>query len=172
MIDIESLELEPLSEVSLDRECVPFDFADPPCDPIELAHRMVKIMVDANGLGLAANQIGFQYRVVAFRGMPENFVLFNPKIVSASDETMLLKEGCLSYPGLYVKIARPVECRVRYTQPNGETLTQIFKGLSSKVIHHEMDHLDGVVFYSRASKFNRDAALRKWRFYNRRAKKK
>ena len=144
-------------------ECEEFDFKDPPFDPVQFSQNLVKFMYDNNGLGIAANQVGTPYRIFAMRGAPENFVCFNPKIVQYSEQTVVLEEGCLTYPGLLVKIKRSEFIRVRFQTPNGETLTKQFIGMSARVFQHEMDHLDGIVFYNRANKFHREQALRKWK---------
>jgi len=143
--------------------CQLFNFQELPFDPIEFSHELIKFMYDNNGLGLAANQVGVPYRIFAMRGSPENFVCFNPKIVQPSEMTVLLEEGCLTYPQLLVKIKRPQHVRVRFTTPNGDTRTKTFTGMSARVFQHEIDHLDGVVFYNRASRVHRDRALEKWR---------
>lgn len=143
--------------------CEEFDFKDPPFDPVQFAQNLVKFMHENNGLGIAANQVGVPYRIFAMRGVPENFVCFNPKIVQESQQTVTLEEGCLSYPGLIVKIKRPEFIRVRFTAPNGETMTKQFIGMTARVFQHEYDHLDGIRFYDRANKFHRDQAMRKWK---------
>jgi peptide deformylase len=150
-------------DVVLTTSCKEFDFTNPPFDPIEFSQEFIKFMYDSNGIGLAANQIGVPYRIFAMRGMPENFVCFNPKIVSVSKEQIVLEEGCLTYPGLYVKIKRPKDIRVRFSTPNGDTLTKMFTGISARIFQHELGHLDGEVFYNKANKFHRDQALRKWK---------
>jgi peptide deformylase len=144
-------------------ECEEFDFKDPPFDPVQYAQNLVKCMYENNGLGLAANQVGTPYRIFAMRAAPENFVCFNPKIVQQSEQDVTLEEGCLTYPGLIVKIKRPEFIRVRFQTPNGETLTKQFIGMSARVFQHEMDHLDGIVFYTRANRFHREQAMRKWK---------
>lgn len=143
--------------------CKDFDFRDPPFEPIEFSKEFMKFMYDSNGIGLAANQIGVPYRIFAMRGAPENFVCFNPKIVSSSQEQIVLDEGCLTYPGLYVKIKRPREIRVRFSTPNGDMLTKTFNGMTARIFQHELDHLDGIIYYNRANRFHRDQALRKWK---------
>lgn len=147
----------------LNEPCKDFDFDNPQVDPIEFAQELVKTMYERNGLGLAANQVGYPWRVFAMRGAPENFVCFNPKIVKPSDAEVSLEEGCLSFPGLLVKIKRPQHIRVRFTTPNGDTRTETFTGMSARVFQHEMDHLDGEKFYDKANRFHRDKALKKWR---------
>ena len=144
-------------------KCEEFDFKDPPFDPIEYAKNLVKFMYEKNALGIAANQVGAPYRIFAMRGHPENFVCFNPKIVQPSEKTVVLEEGCLSYSGLLVKIKRPEFVRVRFTTPNGDTITKQFVGMSARVFQHEYEHLDGVRFYDNANKFHREQAMRKWR---------
>lgn len=143
--------------------CEPFDFLSPPFEPIQFAKDLVKYMYDCNGIGLAANQVGVPYRVFAMRGEPENFVCYNPKIVQPSEMKIELEEGCLTYKGLLVKITRPQHIRVRFTTPNGETMTKQFTGLSARTFQHELDHLDGIIFYNRANRYHRDQALRKWK---------
>lgn len=152
-----------LDDRYITEKCEDFDFKDPPFDPIDFAQNLVRFMHENNGLGLAANQVGVPYRIFAMRGHPENFVCYNPKIVQTSEQTITLEEGCLTYPGLLVKIKRPEFVRVRFTAPNGDTMTKQFIGMSARVFQHEYDHLEGVRFYDRANKFHRDRAMRKWK---------
>ena len=149
--------------------CQEFDFNNPPFDPIEFAKDLVKHMYDWNGIGLAANQVGVPYRVFAMRGSPENFVCFNPKVVTFGLEEVVLEEGCLTYIGLLVKIKRPQHIRVRFTMANGETVTRQFTGISARVFQHELDHLNGIVFYKRANRFHKEQAFNKWKRQNERA---
>ena len=120
-------------------------------------------MYESNGIGLAANQVGIPYRVFAMRGAPENFVCFNPKIIQPSEMTVTLEEGCLTYPGLIVKVKRPQHIRVRFQTPNGETLTKQFTGMTARIFQHEIDHLDGVLFFNRANRYHKELALKKWK---------
>lgn len=141
--------------------CQTFDFQSPPFDPIEYAHELVKFMYEKNALGVAANQVGVPYRIFSMRGAPENFVCINPKVVTYSKDEVVLEEGCLSYPGLLVKIKRPSMIRVRFDTPNGGTETRQFIGMSARIYQHELDHLDGIRFFDRANKFHKDQAMRK-----------
>jgi peptide deformylase len=147
----------------LTKQCDVFDFSNPPFDPIEFSQELVKFMYDRNGVGVAANQLGVPYRIFAMRAAPENFVCFNPKIVQPSEAQVVLEEGCLTFPGLYVKIKRPQHIRVRFQTPNGDTLTKQFTGMTARIFQHEIDHLDGIVFYNKANRVHRDKALEKWR---------
>jgi peptide deformylase len=139
-----------------------FDFRNPPTDPAELAQEMVKFMYDNNGIGLAANQVGLSYRMFVMRGHPQNFACFNPRIVQPSTQEIILEEGCLTYPGLLVKIKRPQHIRVRFTMANGETRTDMFTGMSARIFQHELDHLDGIKFFDRANRYHREQAMKKW----------
>lgn len=127
-----------------------FDFQNPPTDPIQLAHDLAETMLSKGGIGISANQIGLPYR--AFAMMAEKIIVcFNPILLSASDEQIVLEEGCLSYPNLFVKIKRPQEIRVRYTEPNGNIITEKFSGMTARVFQHELDHLNGIVYTKRAN---------------------
>jgi peptide deformylase len=144
-------------------QCQPFNFQNPQTDPFELAKDMVQFMYDNNGLGLACNQIGLPYSMFVMRGHPENFACFNPRIVSESAEVELMEESCLSFPGLVVKVKRPKSIRARFMMANGETKTEPFVGMSARVFQHEMDHLSGQLFYNKANKFHKEAAMKKWK---------
>jgi len=143
-----------------------WDFNNPPMDAVELARNLADTMLDSKGLGLAAIQVDIPYRVFVMRGLVnekgalEIFCFFNPRIVMPSTEQVKLEEGCLSFPGLVVEIKRPRDVRFRFTLPNGETDTKLFTGMTARVIQHEMDHLDGLLFYNRANKYKRNKAFK------------
>lgn len=143
--------------------CQEFDFINPPIDPKTLADALMTAMYDHNGIGIAANQLNIPLRVFAIRGPEFNYVCFNPKIVYHSEKTNTLYEGCLSFPGLFIKIKRPEEIRVRFQTPSGVVDTKTFGGMTARIFQHELDHLDGQLFFNKANKFHRDQALRKWK---------
>jgi peptide deformylase len=147
----------------LTKPCQDFDFKNPPFDPIDFAKDLIKFMYENNAIGLSGNQVGVPYRVFAMRGSPENYVCYNPKIVMPSTEEVLLEESCLTYSGLLVKIKRPQHVRVRFTVPNGEVKTETYTGMTARVFQHQMDYLDGVLFYSRANRYHREQAFKKWK---------
>lgn len=137
-----------------------FDFANPPIDPNQLAVDLAETMIEHKALGIASNQIGLPYRAFAINS-EQIMVCFNPRIVGFSDEMVYLPEGCLSYPGISVKVKRPGKIRVRYTQANGETVTKVFEGITARVFQHELDHLDGVCHLDRATKFHIEQAKKR-----------
>lgn len=122
-----------------------FDFDNPPTDPVQLAKDLAETMMHEQGLGLAANQIGLPYRAFAMMANPI-IVCFNPFIVDASKEMIKLEEGCLTWPGVFLKIERPRRIRVRYTEPNGNVVTKELHDLTSRIYQHELDHVNGIVF--------------------------
>jgi peptide deformylase len=157
------MELVKSDDIILKTPCKPFDFLNPPFDPIEFSQNLVKFMYENNGIGLAANQVGIGYRIFAMRAAPENFVCFNPRIVMPGTDQIVLEEGCLTFPGLLVKIKRSQHIKVRFQIPNGDTLTKQFTGLSARIFQHELDHLDGIIYYQKANKFHREQAMKRWK---------
>jgi peptide deformylase len=157
------MRLVPHTDPALATPCPEFDFGAPPADPSKLAHDMVDFMYGAGGIGLAANQVGLPHRVFVMRASPENLACFNPRVVLASSETILLEESCLTYPGLSVRVKRPKHVKVRFQGPDGDTHTRQMTGITARVFQHELGHLNGETFYNLASRYHRDAALRRWR---------
>lgn len=162
----EPIELK-LNDTHLLSKCIPVDQSFP-YDLIHFSNSMTIAREKLGGVGLAANQVGINYRVVSIKGIDS--CLFNPIIVYRSDDTDLLEEGCLSYPGLYVKVPRALTIRVRYMTAVGETVTKTYTHMTARVIQHEVDHLDGLTFHSRAHPIHRDRAMRKWKIFKRRNK--
>jgi peptide deformylase len=127
----------------------------------EITH-MGKLMIDALGVGLAANQVGVLNRVLVYRVHPQADVaaLINPEIEWSGDEREILEEGCLSLPAVHVDVERPVHVRVRALDENGEPILVEASGLEARVIQHEVDHLDGVLVLDRISRQQRKEAMR------------
>lgn len=152
--------LLPCDHPMLSQEMEQFDFANPPTDPIQLAYDLVESMRAHNGLGLSANQVGLPYRAFAMQAVPA-IVCFNPKVVDTSSEEIMLEEGCLSFPGLGIKIKRPRHIKVRYTEPNGEVVTKKFTGMAARCFLHELDHMNGTKYIDRASFIQKEIALKR-----------
>lgn len=143
--------------------CRNFDFTNPPFNTIEFSQEFIKYLYDRNGIGISANQVGIPYRIIGLRGEPENFVCFNPRIIDKSTEHIILEESCISFPNLIVKIKRPKIIKVRFQLPNSETVTKKFTGMTARIFQHQLDYLDGILYYNRANKYHRDKAFRKVR---------
>lgn len=137
-----------------------FDFAQPQTDPIELAHNLTQTMIHNNGLSLSANHVGLPYRAFVIMSNPV-ICCFNPRIVDETNETVYLEETSLIYPGLSVKIRRPSNIKVRYEQPNGDVATNKYIGMTSRLIQQELDHLNGILFYTKASAYHLEQAKKK-----------
>jgi peptide deformylase len=125
----------------------------------KLLKTLVTRLRDLNGAGLAAPQIGASVRAAivevrktdVFPDRPETGLiqLLNQVIVERSDETTLDWEGCFSVPGYLGLVPRAERITVRYTTENGETVTETFEGYTARVVQHEIDHLDGLVYLDR-----------------------
>jgi len=132
------------------KEIEDFDFANPPCDPVQLANDLIETMHANKGIGLAANQCGLPFRAFALWSQ-EPLVMFNPRIVDQTTELVSLDEGCLTFPNLFVKIKRPKAVKVRYQDVDGNVITEKYIGMTARGILHELDHLNGVMYTKRAS---------------------
>jgi len=128
-----------------------------------LAMSLMESLNHHKGLGLSANQVGIGARMCAINMIEENkiYCLINPKILAVSEEETKYKEGCLSFPGLFLEIGRPSWVEIEFQAVNGERMTKRFDGIYSTCVLHELDHLDGVVFTSRVSSIKLDMARRK-----------
>jgi peptide deformylase len=144
----------------LSEEMPRFDFDNPAIDPIQLAYDLVESMRHHNGIGLSANQIGLPYRAFAMEAVPA-IVCFNPKLIDESSEEILLEEGCLSFPGLGIKIKRPRHIKVRYAEPSGEVITKKFTGMAARCFLHELDHMNGTKYIDRASFVQKELAFKR-----------
>lgn len=112
----------------------------------ELIDQMLKIMKGANGVGLAAPQVGVLQRIIVIAPMDmKPTALINPKVVKAEGEQVGV-EGCLSIPGLYGDVKRAAFIEVDAEDRKGRHLTFELEGMHARVVQHEIDHLDGVLF--------------------------
>ena len=130
-------------------------------DLSRLGERLIALMQDANGLGLAATQIGVLRRAFAFQSSPEDEpqVLVNAAIVSRSEETEVADEGCLSMQGVTVPVERSVSVTLEARTVDGELTHLELDGLAARVVQHELDHLDGVLILERTTLESRREAL-------------
>jgi peptide deformylase len=124
--------------------------------------RMVALMRDGMGVGLAATQLGILRRIAVFQAGPDAppTALVNPTIEWRSGDLVTAEEGCLSLPGVVVDVERPLHVRVRAMDAAGDKLSIEASGLEARVIQHEVDHLDGVLMLQHAPREQRGAALR------------
>ena len=104
------------------------------------------IMSQADGAGLAAPQINQLIRVVAINIDGQAKIIINPKIVKKSWSKDIIEEGCLSIPGVYGKVKRPKKITLEYIDRQGKLHKTKFKNMTARIIQHEIDHLDGILF--------------------------
>jgi peptide deformylase len=133
-----------------------------------LVRDMFETMYHADGIGLAATQVGVRARVLVIDLRREDepdarLALVNPKVVWASAETDKQPEGCLSIPGIEEVVERPRAVRVEGFDPEGREVTVEVDDLYSRALQHEIDHLDGVLFLDRVSPLKRRMAMKKWK---------
>ena len=131
-------------------------------DEIEkLKKDMVETMIKNNGVGLSAPQVGQLKRIITVQTDKEPLELVNPKIIKKSKETEVVEEGCLSFPGFWLKIKRAKKVEVRAKDKAGREVQISAQGLQARVLQHEIDHLDGILFIDRLGFFQR-LKLRKY----------
>jgi peptide deformylase len=125
-----------------------------------LVERMKLLMVDANGIGLAATQVGVLRRVFVFqRSEDEVAAIVNPEIVERSEETETSDEGCLSIQGITVPVERAFEVTIVGKDEDGNDVRYELEDYSARCVQHETDHLDGVLMIDRTTQEARREAL-------------
>lgn len=156
----EQYSLVDLNDPVLHTETPRFDFSKPPINPIELYNILGRKLIEFDGLGLAAPQLGLPYNFFVIRADPiQGF--FNARIVDISEDEIIMEESCLSYPGLVLKIKRPKLIQVRYFTPEGIGKTSKFQDMTARVIQHELDHVHGIVMSDRVSRLSLEMAIKK-----------
>lgn len=130
----------------------------------QLADLMIQTMLKFEGIGLAANQVGKLYRLFVlnlkpFNEKPEPMVVINPKIID-KEGLVLDEEGCLSFPGLYLNVPRANCLRLHMQNLYNEKMVFEFEGIVARVVQHEIDHLDGVLFIDYVAKDEKEKLKR------------
>jgi len=122
----------------------------------DLIMQMKRIMNDNNGVGLAASQINVSLRVIICEVDNKFYAFINPEIIKFSKETSSLEEGCLSLPNIYGEVKRPEKIILRAINSDGTKIKLKAFGLLARVIQHEIDHLDGILFIDKAKNIKRE----------------
>ena len=144
----------------LKKPCEKYNFLAPQVDLRELADDMVRTMYENSGMGLSANQVGVPLQIFVMAAQ-QPLLIINPRIVQYSEEQVELEEGCLSYPGHWPKIKRPIWINARYNGPDGKANTFRFEGMTARVFQHEYDHMMGMNMFDHMSKLKRDMHFKK-----------
>jgi len=160
------LQMKLCGDLVLREKCSPVSDITP--DLLNTMDEMVKMMMAQNGVGLAAPQVGITQRFLVMMDPDTNEIyrMINPKIVSKSDETCLMEEGCLSVLGpdglpVYSHVRRPKSVTVEWTNEHGDKLAAQLAGTIARIVQHETDHLDGVLFIDYLSGVKREMVMRK-----------
>ncbi|MGN6622271.1 MAG: peptide deformylase [Sphingomonas sp.] len=144
----------------------------------QLGADLLETMYAANGIGLAATQVGIEHRVLVIDlqervsedeavekedGQParDPHIVINPELLWVSDELSVYNEGCLSIPEQYAEVERPARCRVRWLDEKGAVHEEELDGLMATCMQHEIDHLDGILFIDHISRLKRSMVLKK-----------
>lgn len=157
------MELKILKEdaPSLKQPSVAYDF-NIDGDPTDLVKAMAILMLDSDGIGLAAPQVGVNKRLFIMGNLDKLIVCINPKIVNGEGE-IKDQEGCLSFPGLWLKVNRYEKIKVKYYNTKAELIEIDLDGLAARVFQHEYDHLDGITFDTKVGPTALDLAKEKRR---------
>lgn len=132
-------------------------------DPVLVEQEMIRLMKENYGIGIAANQVGFDKRVIIVQPKGQEPIgMFNPEITSASGKCAD-EEGCLSFPGLFIKVDRFDSVAVKYVDKHNKECTITLTGMDAKCVQHEIDHLDGICFTTRVSRLKLDLARKRQR---------
>lgn len=158
------LKIELLGSEVLRRRADEVEGPDPELD--RLVDDMFETMYDARGIGLAAPQIGVSRRLIVVDVNEPDvkpFALYNPRIVEQSPQTDKAEEGCLSIPGVGGVVERPSTVVVEGLDRAGNPVRIEAEAMLARCLQHEIDHLDGVLFFDRMSPLKRNMVLRKYR---------
>lgn len=158
---IDLFTLVPETHPALKARIPEFDFKNPPVNPAEFASSLVETCKKHNGIGLSANQCGYNYRVFVMGSGEEYVAFFNPKIISTSEEKTKMEEGCLSCMDLFLNIERPASIEVEYQDYTGAVKTAKFAGITARCFQHELDHMNGILYTMHVKPLAMQMAMKK-----------
>lgn len=171
MIRKSQLKLVPSDSAILMKPPKEFVF-DGEIDPKMLSNIMHERMKELGGVGLSANQVGLDLKMFVLGSGDVKMTVFNPELLDVATMEVSLDEGCLSFPGVYMKVNRPVSCKVRFQNVDNETVEQVLSGLTCRIFLHEYDHMMGTTFKNRVSTLKWGLANKKKQNRNKKLAKK
>jgi peptide deformylase len=151
---------------------IPLSGCSKDLDRKELKENLIETMQNLTGIGLSASQCGIMERVfVMYSDVKKKEILtcFNPKIISVSEEKIFMDEGCLTYPGLWLRVKRPEGIEVSYEDENGEIHEKALFGLEARIFLHEYDHMEGTNFTKKVSRLRLGIAKKRLKKVKRKA---
>jgi len=133
------------------------------------------VMYEANGVGLAAPQVGLDMRIFIVDAAAREeektpITMINPKIISIEDDFVPYEEGCLSFPEHFAEIDRPDKLKIEYIDEKNKKKILSTNGFNSRIIQHELDHLNGILFVDHLSRLKRDIIIRKMKKFKKEEK--
>ena len=140
-------------------------------EEIKIAKKMKEVMLEAPGVGLAANQIGILKQIVTIffvnteTKKETQYNLYNPNIISYSKETIIMEEGCLSLPEQFAEIERPKKISIEYLDDKNKLVRKEVDGVEARILQHEIDHLSGKLFVDYLSSLKRNIIIKKVKKY-------
>ncbi len=140
-------------------------------DEVNIAKKMMDIMLKAPGVGLAANQIGILKQIITIFFIEKDskkeikYILYNPKIISYSSEIISMEEGCLSLPEQFSEIERPKKISLEYLDEKNNLIKKDADGIEARILQHEIDHLSGKLFVDYLSSLKRNIMIKKVQKY-------
>ena len=162
------LQMKLCGDLVLREKCAPVDDITP--EILKTMDEMVGMMRDQNGVGLAAPQVGVTKRFLVMMEPDSGkvFKMINPRITARSDDTVVMEEGCLSVLGpddlpVYANVTRPANVTVEWTSADGKKYTAEMSGIMARIVQHETDHLDGILFIDYLPSAKREMVMRKVR---------
>lgn len=162
------LQMKLCGDLILREKCAPVTEITP--EVLDIMDEMVGMMRDQNGVGLAAPQVGQLKRFLVMMDPDTEtvFKMINPKIITRSADVCTMEEGCLSVLGpddlpVYANVTRPASVDVEWTDENGKLLAAKMSGFPARIVQHETDHLDGILFIDYLSPVRREMVMRKVR---------
>ncbi len=162
------LQMKLCGDLVLREKCAPVEQITP--DMLKIMDEMVDMMRAQSGVGLAAPQVGVLQRFLVMMNpdTEQIFKMINPKIISHSADTCAMEEGCLSVLGpdnlpVYSNVTRPASVVVEWTDENGMSQGAEMSGLPARIVQHETDHLDGILFIDYLTPVRREMVMRKVR---------
>ena len=162
------LQMKLCGDPILRTECTPVEKID--AELLRTLDTMVDMMREQSGVGLAAPQVGITQRFLVMMTPDDEkvFKMINPRIILHSEKTCVMEEGCLSVLGsdnlpVYANVTRPESVTVEWTDENGKQQSAAMSGIPARIVQHETDHLNGVLFIDYLSGARREMVMRKVR---------
>lgn len=172
LVEYEILNLVDSYDPILRKPTIPIDFETMTGNQVSyLSMSMMETLSALKGLGLSANQVGLSHRMFALNMGDKIWCLINPVVLEKSFVKTKYKEGCLSFPGLFLEIGRPNSVTVEFQTASGSKMVQTFDGLTATCVQHELDHLDGIVYTDLVSPIKLQKAKEKARVHGRKVKR-